>query len=47
MEMPGIDPGASRMQSERSTKWATSPTLLSNRIDLDEIRKTSAFDRSN
>jgi hypothetical protein len=22
--MPGIDPGASRMQSERSTKWATS-----------------------
>ena len=30
MEMPGIDPGASRMQSERSTEWATSPhcTLL-------------------
>ena len=25
MEMPGIDPGTSRMQSERSTKWATSP----------------------
>jgi hypothetical protein len=25
MEMPGIDPGTSRMQSERSTKLATSP----------------------
>jgi hypothetical protein len=25
MEMPGIDPGAYRMQSDRSTKWATSP----------------------
>ena len=26
MENPGIDPGTSRMQSERSTMWANSPT---------------------
>ncbi len=25
MEAPGIDPGASRMQSERSTMWAKPP----------------------
>lgn len=25
MENPGIDPGASRMQSERSPVWANSP----------------------
>ena len=27
MENPGIDPGTSRMQSERSTIWANSPDL--------------------
>ena len=27
MEAPGIDPGTSRMLSERSTIWATPPTL--------------------
>ena len=25
LEMPGIDPGTSRMLSERSTIWATPP----------------------
>ena len=29
MEAPGIDPGTSRMLSERSTIWATPPDLLS------------------
>ena len=28
MEAPGIDPGTSRMLSERSTIWATSPWLV-------------------
>ena len=28
MEMPGIDPGTSRMLSERSTIWATPPRKL-------------------
>ena len=28
MEAPGIDPGTSRMLSERSTIWATPPLLL-------------------
>ena len=27
MEAPGIDPGTSRMLSERSTIWATPPTF--------------------
>ena len=27
LEMPGIDPGTSRMLSERSTIWATPPSL--------------------
>ena len=27
MENPGIDPGASRMQIERSTTWANPPVL--------------------
>ena len=27
MEAPGIDPGTSRMLSERSTIWATPPLL--------------------
>ena len=26
MELPGIDPGTSHMQSERSTIWATAPS---------------------
>ena len=31
LEAPGIDPGTSRMLSERSTIWATPPSyLLSN-----------------
>ena len=28
LEAPGIDPGTSRMLSERSTIWATPPDLL-------------------
>ena len=28
MEAPGIDPGTSRMLSERSTIWATPPFLV-------------------
>ena len=28
MEEPGIDPGTSRMLSERSTTWATPPDTL-------------------
>ena len=28
MEAPGIDPGTSRMLSERSTIWATPPLCL-------------------
>lgn len=31
MENPGIDPGASRMQSERSSIWANSPEKSSER----------------
>ena len=27
MELPGIDPGTSHMQSERSTIWATAPDV--------------------
>ena len=27
MEAPGIDPGTSRMLSERSTIWATPPSM--------------------
>lgn len=26
LEMPGIEPGASHMRSERSTTWANSPS---------------------
>ena len=29
LEMPGIDPGTSRMLSERSTIWATPPWIIS------------------
>ena len=29
MEAPGIDPGTSRMLSERSTIWATPPDMVS------------------
>ena len=32
--MPGIDPGTSHMLSERSTIWATSPTISQNIISL-------------
>ena len=28
LENPGVDPGASRMLSERSTIWANPPALL-------------------
>ncbi len=28
LETPGIDPGTSRMQSERSSIWATPPLLV-------------------
>ena len=44
MESPGIDPGASRMLSERSTIWASLPFLrfeisLSEGIRFDHCRK--------
>ena len=44
MENPGIDPGASRMLSERSTIWASLPFLrfeisLSEGIRFDHCRK--------
>ena len=29
LEAPGIDPGTSRMLSERSTIWATPPLMMS------------------
>ena len=32
MENPGIDPGASRMQIERSTTWANPPLVWSVEI---------------
>ena len=35
--MPGIDPGASRVQSERSTIWATSPIFSINFININII----------
>ena len=28
MELPGFDPGASRLQSARSSNWAIAPLLL-------------------
>lgn len=41
MENPGIDPGTSHMQSERSTIWANPPNITSLLNDLD------SFDRTN
>ena len=32
MEIPGIDPGASRVQIERSSTWANSPCLLGSKM---------------
>ena len=32
MEAPGIDPGTSRMLSERSTIWATPPVKIQCKI---------------
>ena len=37
MEAPGIDPGTSRMLSERSTIWAT-PPLQKNYIDQKVLK---------
>ena len=34
VEAPGIDPGTSRMLSERSTIWATPPFLSIGLVDL-------------
>ena len=36
LEMPGIDPGTSRMLSERSTIWATPPSMatVNEMIDI-------------
>ena len=33
LEMPGIDPGTSRMLSERSTIWATPPWILGTKLE--------------
>ena len=33
LEMPGIDPGTSRMLSERSTIWATPPWILDTKLE--------------
>ena len=48
MEAPGIDPGTSRMLSERSTIWATPPDLLSigNKIIVWRARPKSFLDNS-
>ena len=35
MEAPGIDPGTSRMLSERSTIWATPPDLKTYHLVLN------------
>ena len=34
MEMPGIDPGTSRMLSERSTIWATPPCIYAQLLSI-------------
>ena len=39
--MPGIDPGASRMQSERSTKWATSPCFCWTELLKSRLNRTT------
>ena len=48
MEAPGIEPGTSRMLSERSTIWATPPDLLSigNKIIVWRARPKSFLDNS-
>ena len=37
LEVPGIDPGTSRMLSERSTIWATPPVLCNLELPLSII----------
>ena len=43
MENPGIDPGTSRMLSERSTIWANSPPTLVDAIYMDFIAYSQVF----
>ena len=43
LEMRGIDPRTSRMLSERSTIWATSPYSSSFELALNKTHEISAF----
>ena len=43
VEVVGIDPTASRMQSERSTIWATPPTTVSGTWTHDHVIKSHAL----
>ena len=51
MENPGIDPGTSRMRSERSTIWANSPDLaneflfyISKVSDYGDVKNAPIFE---
>ena len=43
MEAPGIDPGTSRMLSERSTIWATPPDVREGQLNSHFIFELNAF----
>ena len=43
VEMVGIDPTTSRMQSERSTIWATSPITVNGTWTHDHVIKSHAL----
>ena len=43
MEAPGIDPGTSRMLSERSTIWATPPDVWEGQLNSLFIFELNAF----
>ena len=43
MENPGIDPGTSHMQSERSTTWANSPLYLRETAEQESVMKRRNF----
>ena len=50
MEAPGIDPGTSRMLSERSTIWATPPVVFivgGERISFATIQVTKKDNHPN
>ena len=40
LEAPGIDPGTSRMLSERSTIWATPPFLFTHASVCEVIQRS-------